>query len=256
MGGDAGDGDLRPDEAAVGGADLSFGGLGHDGRIDVSRVEPGQHLLDTQAGVLLVGDGGHDDLSVDARPHCVAACGERGGEAGFHVVGAASIEAVVRHARGQGVAGTGQADRVEVAAEQQPAPPGVAAAAQDDAGATGCALDLLDAQAHASAPLRDEGRDLCLARAAGVEPGIDRVDADQGIEQIEDRHAGRGHGWFARRRTALASTSVPFAQAAALEYSRGVWLMPPFSPATKTIAAGQMAAISWASCPAPDMART
>jgi hypothetical protein len=68
--------------------------------------------------------------------------------------------------------------------------------------------------------------------------------------------AGFGYGWLASRRTALARTSVPLAQASGLEYSRGVWLMPPLSPATKTIAVEQIAAISWASCPAPDMART
>ena len=37
--------------------------------------------------------------------------------------------------------------------------------------------------------------------------------------------------------------------------SRGLWLMP-FALGTKTIADGQMRAIIWASCPAPEVMRT
>jgi hypothetical protein len=100
----------------MGGADLPFGWLGHDGGIDAGRGELGEHFLDAQAGELLVGDGGHDDLSVDARQGRVAAGDEGGGEAGLDVVGAAGVEAVAIDARRQGVAGAGQADGVEVAA--------------------------------------------------------------------------------------------------------------------------------------------
>jgi len=69
----------------------------------------------------------------------------------------------------------------------------------------------------------------------------------QGGEQVEGRPGGRGHVSSAKRSMALASMSVPLPQAPGLKYSRGVWLIPPFSPATNTMAVGQIAAISWAS---------
>jgi hypothetical protein len=77
----------------------------------------------------------------------------------------------------------------------------VAAAAQDDAGPAGCALEFGDAQSGASSPLGDEGGDLRLARAGQVKAGVDRVEPDQGVEQVQDRVAGCGHSWSARRRT-------------------------------------------------------
>ena len=75
-----------------------------------------------EAGVLLVGDGGDDDLAVDAGAGGVAAGDEGGGEAGLHVVGAAGVEPVALDAGHRAAScGAGQADGVEVAAQQQPA---------------------------------------------------------------------------------------------------------------------------------------
>jgi hypothetical protein len=93
------------------------------------------------------------------------------------------------------------ADGVEVAAQQQPAAALVAAAAQDDAGPAGCALEFLDAQSGASSPRGHEGGDPRLARPAGVKARIDRVDAHQGVEQIQDRH-----GWSATRASSRSKT--------------------------------------------------
>src|SRR5215472_14996629 len=145
MGGDAGDGDLGPDEPAVGGAGLALGGLGDHGGVDVGRVELGEDFLDAQAGELLVGDGGHDDFSVDARVGGVSASDEGGSEAGLHVVGTAGIEPVGGDVGSECVAGAGQANGVEVAGQQQPAAASVVSAAQDDAGSAGCALEHLGA---------------------------------------------------------------------------------------------------------------
>ncbi len=80
-----------------------------------------------------------------------------------------------------------------MAAQQQPAATVVAATAHDDAGPSGGALEYVDAQAGAASPLRDVGGYLRLARTGRVKAGIDGVDADQGVEQVQDRFAGRGH---------------------------------------------------------------
>src|SRR5215472_13320491 len=166
MGGDAGDGDLGPDEPAVGGTGLALGGLGDHGSVDAGRVEVGEDLLNAQAGEFLVGDGGHDDFPVDAGEGGVPAGDEGGGEAGLHVVGAAGIQPVTLGAGSEGVAGAGQANGVEVAAQQQPAAAGVLSAAQDDAGPAGRALEHLGAQSGGSSPSGDELGNLPLAGAA------------------------------------------------------------------------------------------
>src|SRR5207344_2279416 len=137
MRGDTGDGDLGPDEPAVGDADLPFGGFGDDGGVDAGRVEVGEHFLNAEAGVLFVGYGGHDDLAVDSGMGRVAAGDERSGEARLHVVGAAGVEPVALHAGHQRLLGASQSDRVHVAAEQQPPALRVAAAVEDDAGSSG-----------------------------------------------------------------------------------------------------------------------
>ena len=145
MGGDAGDGDFGPDEPAVGGADLPFGRLGDHGGVDVGRIEVGEHFLDAKASEFLVGDGGHDDFSVDAGEGGVPAGDEGGGEAGLHVVGAADVRPVADDAGSECVAGAGQANGVEVTAEEQPVAAGVLSAAQDDAGSAGRVLEHLGA---------------------------------------------------------------------------------------------------------------
>ena len=78
MSGYAGDGDLGPDEPAVGGADLAFGGLGHHCAVDAGRGELRERLLDAEAGEFLIGDGSHDDLTVDPGERRVSA-GDEGG---------------------------------------------------------------------------------------------------------------------------------------------------------------------------------
>ena len=118
-----------------------LGGLGDDRGVDGAGVEVGQHLLDAEAGLLLVGDGGDHDLAVDARAGRVPAGDEGGGETGLHVVGAAGVEPVTVDARHEGVLRARQADRVEVAAQQEPSPAGVATAADDDAGPARRPLD-------------------------------------------------------------------------------------------------------------------
>src|SRR5689334_12618820 len=52
--------------------------------------------------------------------------------------------------------------------------------------------------------------------------------------------------------TLSSKTEIPLAQASGVEYSRGLWLMPSYSPRTKIIPVGQIEAISCASCPAPE----
>jgi len=178
VGGDSGDGELGPDEPAVGGADLPFGRFGHHGAVDADLVEVRERFLDAEAGEFLVGDGGHDDLTVDAGVGRIPASDEGSSEAGLHVVGAAGVEPVTLDARREAIEGAGQADGVKVAAQQQPAATVVAAAAHDDAGPSGGALEYLDAQAGAASPPRDVGGYLRLARTGWVKAGIDRVDAD------------------------------------------------------------------------------
>ena len=209
MGRDAGDGDLGPDEPAVGGADLPFGWLGDHRGVDAGRIELGEDFLDAQAGVLLVGDGDDDDLAVDASEGGFPAGDEGGGEAGLHVVRAAGVEPVAVDAGRECVPGAGESDSVEVAAQKQPAAAGVASAAQDDAGPAGRALGYLRVQSGGSSPVGDDSCDVRLAGAARVEAGVDRVDAQEGVEQVQDGQVVGGHGWSAGRTTALAGTSVP-----------------------------------------------
>ena len=85
---------------------------GENGGIDAGRGEMGEHFLDAQAGEFLVGDGGHDDLAVDAGQGRIPAGDEGGGEAGLHVVGAAAVEPVALDARREAIEGAGQADGV------------------------------------------------------------------------------------------------------------------------------------------------
>ena len=103
----------------------------------------------------------------------------------------------------EGVLGAGQADSVEVAAEEEPPAAGVVATAQDDAGSTGRAFEDLGAQSDVPPPGGDEGGDVRLPGAVSVEAGVDRLDAEQRVEEIQDRHVVRPHGWSARRRTTL-----------------------------------------------------
>src|SRR5699024_10435062 len=87
------------------------------------------------------------------------------------------------------------------------------------------------ARANASRPLPGSGRQ----RSARERP------------PEEPPQAGRSGGQsvrFARSRTACSTTLMPSAHASGVEYSRGLWLMPSYSPGTNTIPAGHSAAIS------------
>jgi hypothetical protein len=75
------------------------------------------------------------------------------------------------------VRAAGQADGVEVAARQLQAATVGAAAAQDDAGPAGGALEYVGAQSGAPPPPRDAGSFLPPAGAGRAGSGADRVDA-------------------------------------------------------------------------------
>jgi hypothetical protein len=74
---------------------LTFGGLGHHSAVDAGRVEVRERLLDAEAGEFLIGDGSHDDLTVDAGEGSVSAGDEGGGEPGLHIAGAAGVQPVI-----------------------------------------------------------------------------------------------------------------------------------------------------------------
>src|SRR5215469_13465448 len=133
-------------------------------------------------------------LAVATLLHDLGLGSEFSGPLRFEIEGAnaarkfAQGEPVAVDAGGECVAGAGQADGVEVAAQQQPAAGVIVAAAHDDAGPAGGALDYFDAQASVPPPARDVGGYLRLAGAGRIEAGVDRVDADQGLEQVQGRH--------------------------------------------------------------------
>jgi hypothetical protein len=112
VGGDSGNGEFGPDESSVGGSDLPLGGFGHYGAVDADLAEVRERLLDAEAGEFLVGDGGHDDLTVDAGEGRIPAGDEGSGEAGLHVVGAAGVEPVAFDARREAIEGADEADGV------------------------------------------------------------------------------------------------------------------------------------------------
>jgi hypothetical protein len=103
----------------VGHGELELGRLGHDRRVGPQRA---QDLLHAEARVLLVGDRGHDDVAAQPERRRVAARDERRGEAALHVVRPAPVEAVAVGAWVVRRRHPGDADRVEVPAEQQRAP--------------------------------------------------------------------------------------------------------------------------------------
>ena len=72
-------------------ATSELGGLGDDRRIGGRRA---QRLLHPEAGVLLVGHRGHDDVPAQARARRLARGDQRSGHAGLHVVGAAPVEPI------------------------------------------------------------------------------------------------------------------------------------------------------------------
>ena len=112
----ADDVDVHPHKAPVRDPNRELGGLGDDGGVGGDVLKDS---LDPQAGVLLVGDGRHDDLPPGAGAARVAARDERCGEAALHVVRAAPDQPVAVDPGLQRTVHRSQADGVEVTAEHQ-----------------------------------------------------------------------------------------------------------------------------------------
>jgi hypothetical protein len=216
-----------------------------------------QDVGDASTGVFLIGDSGEHDVALGTAAYRLTHRDERGGEAGLHVVRAAAVETVAIGARLD--PSLTDADSVEVAAQKQSGRLGGCGSAGGDqqARSAGGGLEPFRIQPGLDRPTGDQIGDCCLADSTGSQRGVLGIDRDQGRQEVADLGIQGGHaGSLARRTTAFARRLVAFAQARGLEYSRGVWLIPPYSLATKTIAVGQIAAISRVSWPAPDMVWT
>ena len=167
---------FAPHEPLVRDRDLQLGWLGDDRRVGVHRA---QHLLDAEARVLLVGDGGDDEVAGEAQARRLAR-GEQGGrDAGLHVVGATTVEAVAVDARRVRIGHALDVDGVDVPAEQERAPAARAPCAHQHARTAGGLLEQIGFQPGLVGPCGDEAGDLRLPRAAGDERGVDRVDGDE-----------------------------------------------------------------------------
>ena len=190
MRGDAGDGHLGPHEAAVGRADGELRRLPDDGSVDGRSGQMPKHLLDAEAGVLLVGDGCHHDLPGKSSGRCVPAGDERRGYPGLHVVGAAGVQPVSFDPRDQRFAHPRVPDGVEVPAQQQPAAALAAAAADKDAGSAGGRFENLDPEPGGLGPAGDEGRELGLAGPVPGQPGVGGVDPDYRLQELDHAVSG------------------------------------------------------------------
>ncbi len=178
--------DPRPLKALVRDDELELGRLGDDGRVGAHRRE---HLLDAEACVLLVGDGGHDDVTAQAERRRLPARDQRGRHARLHVVRAAAVQAVALDARIVRRLHPRDPDGVDVTAQQQRAPAPGARRAHDDARAPRRRLEHAGLEARGERPAVDERRDLALARpaaAGGRERRVDRVDRDELAQEVDD----------------------------------------------------------------------
>ena len=173
--------DLEPREPAVRDDERQLGRLGDDRRVGVDNF---QDLLDADTRVLLVGDGREDDVACQAEGGRLATGDERRGDARLHVVRAASVEPVALDPWAVRVVHPLDVDRVEVPAEQQGASASGAVCVDDDARPPGRRLEHVGLETRIPRPRRDERRDLRLARAAGDERRVDRVDRDQLRDQV------------------------------------------------------------------------
>ena len=137
--------------------------LGDDARVG---AEAAQHGLDAVARVLLVGDGGHDDVAARAARRAAARAGEHDRrEAALHVVGAAPVEAPVAHPRLVRVGPSPATPTVSVwAMSSSAAPPPVPRATPDDVRAPGRLVDDRHLEAALAQPRRDVGGDLAPRR--------------------------------------------------------------------------------------------
>ena len=188
--GAAGHLDLEPDEALVRDDELELGRLGDDR--GVGAHEP-QHLLDPEARVLLVGDRGDDDVAARAQRARPRGRRQRRGDAGLHVVGAAAVEPVAVDARrvnGSAIPSTPTVSRCPQRSSVRPPP--APARADDDARPAGRHLgdDRPRARSHAPSAATKPAISR-LARAAGDERRVDRVDRDELRKEVDELVAHR-----------------------------------------------------------------
>jgi hypothetical protein len=174
--------DLRPHEPLVRDRDLQLGRLGHDRGVGAHGA---QRLLDADARVLLVGDGGDHDVAGQAERRRLATGEQRGDDTRLHVVGAAAVEPVALDARLVRPRHAGHADGVEVPAQQQRPAASGPARPDEHARPPGHLLQHLDLEPGAVRPGGHERRDLRLGGAARHQVGVDRVDRDERAEQVD-----------------------------------------------------------------------
>ena len=142
-----------------------------------------QCLLDPQAGVLLVGDGRHDDIAGQPEAGRLAGRDQRGGDAGLHVVGAAAEEAVPVDPGRVRIGHAFDADGVEVPAEQERAPTPFSSRANEHARSARRRLQALGVKSGSLGPPFDEAGNLRLAGPTAYERGVHGVAGDEGGEQ-------------------------------------------------------------------------
>jgi hypothetical protein len=210
--GAAGDLELGPHEPLVRDGDLQLRRLGDDRGV---RADGAQRFLDSEAGMLLVGHGGDDDIAGQLELRSLAAGDQRRGDAALHVVGAAAVEAIAVDPRPVRLGHVRHADGVEMAAQQQRPAAAGAAGADEDARPARRLLERLDLEAGGARPPGDERGDLRLAGATGDQLGVDRVDGDQPGQQLDDvlAHSGANDEgqrlWAASRRWSWVRERTP-----------------------------------------------
>ncbi|MFZ0977013.1 MAG: hypothetical protein WAN22_32650 [Solirubrobacteraceae bacterium] len=184
---------------------LELGGLGDDRRVDRGTGEqPANHFLDPEARVLLVGDGGHDDVAGEPALRELTAGDERGGESCLHVVGAATVESIAVQTRRVGIGHPLDGHRVVVTAQQQ-RPPAAAAPPPDDHARPARGLfEHLGVEAAPACPADHELGDLALAGAADNERRVDRVDRHHRFQELERVRRHRANPDRSRRSASAA----------------------------------------------------
>ncbi len=178
--------DLQPDKPLVGHDKFQFRRLGDNGPIGPVALGHGQRA---QPGVLLIHDGGHDDVAAQAQAARLGRGEQARRHAALHVIRAAAVEPAAFDARLKWLGHTRHADSVDVAVEQQRTAAARPAGNADDVGPARLHFFDVDFQPGGAQPIGDEGADGRLARRAGDEIGVDGVDGDQvGQELLQNVH--------------------------------------------------------------------
>ena len=194
-----------------------------------------QRLLHADAGVLLVGHRGHHHVAGQAAPRHLAAGHQRGGQPGLHVVRPAPVEAVAVHPRFvRGVGHALHAHRVQVAAQQQGPPAAGAGSPHQHAGPPGRGAQLGGLQAGVARPAGHERGDLLLARTAGHELRVHRVDGHQPRGQVGDPVAHQ-RGSSASARYSSRAAASPHSSERSAKDSSGAWMASSGRPKPPTI---------------------